>query len=108
MLLKWARRLFTPRVPSEVGFVSPGEEFGHVPEIAQPIVDRRSREHEERLRAHGAVQQVVEPVVARPVVVILIISLPSRIAEVMRLVDQDNVSKLCDAAKPLRENRPSG
>ena len=38
----------------EVRLVAPREELGHVPEVAQPVVDRRGGEHEERLRLRTA------------------------------------------------------
>src|ERR1019366_1171289 len=87
----------------KVVFFLSTEEFGHVPEIAEPIVDRRSREHKKRLGADRTVQQVIKPVVTRPIVVVLVGSLPPGIAEVMCLVDYENVSKLCDTAEPLGE-----
>ena len=103
MLLKCARRLLTPRVRAKVCLVAAGEQLGHVPEVAQPIVDRRRGEHEERLRPHRVVEQVEEPVVARRLGIVHHRRRAARIAEVMRLVDHHDVGKLGDAPETLRE-----
>jgi hypothetical protein len=87
----------------EIRFISSSEEFGHVPEITQPVVDRRGSEHVERLGPDGAVKKVVESVVAGGVPVYLGVASTSRIAEVMRLVDEDDIRKFCDAEEPFGE-----
>ena len=103
MLLKCARRLFTPSVRREVRLVAPREQLGHVAEVAEPVVDRRRREHEERLRPRRVVEQVVEPVVARRLGPFVSVPPAPRVAEVMRLVDDHDVGELGDPAEALRE-----
>ena len=74
-----------------------------MPEVAQPVVDRRRREHEERLRPHRVVEQVVELVVARRLVLVRPRRARPGIAEVVGLVDDHDVGELGDPPEPLRE-----
>ena len=87
----------------EVRLVPPREQLGHVPEVAEPVVDRRGREHEERLRPHRVVEQVEEPVVARRFDAFISVAPAARVPEVVGLVDDHDVGELGDAAEPLRE-----
>ena len=95
--------MLTPERPREVGLVPAGEQLGHVPEVAQPVVDRRGREHEDGLRPLRVVEQVVEPVVAGGLDAVVLAAAPARIAEVVRLVDDHDVGQLRDAPEALRK-----
>ena len=87
----------------EVRLVAPREQLGHVAEVAQPVVDRRRRQHEERLRPHRVVEQVEELVVARRLDSFVSVAPAPRVAEVMGLVDDHDVGELGDPAEALRE-----
>src|ERR1700741_299364 len=90
--------------PREVRFVPPAEKFGHVPEVAQSVVDRRCCEHEQRLRTNSTIQQVIEPVVSRPFVLFTInIALSPGIPEVVCLINQDNVREFRYAPESFGE-----
>ena len=87
----------------EVRLVPAREQLGHVPKVAQPVVDRRGGEHEKGLRPLRVVEQVVEAVVARWFRVRLPTAPCPGVAEVVRLVDHHDVRKLGDAPESLRE-----
>ena len=89
--------------PSEIGLVPSGEQLGHVPEIAQPVIDRSGREHVEGLRALCTIQQVVQPVVAGRLFTIITITSGARVPEMVRLIDNHDVCQFGNAPKPLRE-----
>ena len=87
----------------EPGLVAPGEELGHVPEVAQAVVDGRGRQHEQGLGALRAVQQVEQAVVARRFGSLGGVALAAGIAEVVRLVDDDDVGEFRNAPEALGE-----
>ena len=87
----------------EVGLVATGEELGHVAEVAQAVVDGRGRQHEHGLGAFRVVEQVEQAVVARRFDAPVGVGPAARIAEVVRLVDDDDVGELRNALETLRE-----
>ena len=87
----------------EVGLVAAGEELRHVAEVAQAVVDGRGRQHEHGLRAFRVVEQLEQAVVARRFDSLVGVALTARIAEVVRLVDNDDVGEFRNAPETLRE-----
>ena len=95
----------------KIGVVATGEELGHVPEVGQAVVDRRRREEEHLLLTRGLVEQIEEPPVPRPAVLheIIVVSSkallagPSRVPEVVGLVDHHSIGQLREPLEPGRE-----
>ncbi len=87
----------------EVRLVPAREQLGHVPKVAQPVVDRRGGKHEKGFGPLRVVEQVVEAIVARRLRVLIIVAPCPGVAEVVRFVDHHDVCKLGDASEPLRE-----
>ena len=87
----------------EVGLVATGEELGHVAEVAQAVVDGRGRQHEHGLETFRVVEQLEQVVVARRFDSPVGVTPAARIAEVVRLVDQDDVGEFRNAVETLRE-----
>ena len=87
----------------KVGLVATGEELGHVAEVAQAVVDGGGRQHEHGLGAFLAVEQLEQAVVARRFKSPVRVSPAARIAEVVRLVDDDDVGEFRNAPETLRE-----
>ena len=87
----------------EVGLVAAGEELGHVAEVAQSVVDGGGRQHEHGLGPFRVLEQFKHAVVARRFDSPVGITQASRIAEVVRLVDDDYVGEFRNALEPLRE-----
>jgi len=85
---------------TEVVLLAPGEELDHVAQIVELVVDGRRREHEDLLGAVGGVDQVGKAPVAGGAV--LLRSLRPRIAEVVGLVNNDDVGQLLDPCQPGR------
>src|SRR5687767_4751256 len=71
--------------------------------VAQPVVDRRSSEHEQCLWSLGVVEQPIEPIVSGRLHPSIGIATTTRIAEVMRLINQNDVGKLRDSAEAVRK-----
>src|SRR5690349_20874248 len=97
-----AKVVHTERTP-EVLLVATRKELSHVAEVAQSVVDRRRREHEQSLWPHGVVEQVVQPEVARRLRAIFWVTTASGIAEMMRLVDHYHIGELGNPTEALRE-----
>src|SRR3990172_8860746 len=72
-------------------------------EVAQPVVDRRGGEHEERLRPHRIVKKVVKTVVTRRLDKLVPVPPAPGIAEMVGFVDDHDIGKLRDATEPLGE-----
>ena len=87
----------------EVGLVATGEELGHVAEVAQAVVDGCGRQHVHGLGAFRVVEQLKQAVVARRFDSPFGVTPTARIAEVVRLVDDDDVGEFRNAAETLRE-----
>ncbi len=72
-------------------------------EVAQAIVDGGGRQHEHGLGALRVVEQLEQAVVARRFDSPVGVMPPARIAEVVRLVDDDDVGEFRNALETLRE-----
>ena len=86
----------------EVGLVATGEELGHVTEVAQAVVDGGGRQHDHCLGAFRVVEQLEQAVVARRFDSPVRVTPATRIAEVVRFVDDDDVGEFRDALETLR------
>ena len=87
----------------EVGLVATREELGHVAEVAQAVVDGGGRQHDHCLRAFRVIEQLEQAVVARRFDSPVRVTPAARIAEVVRLVDDDVVGEFRNALETLRE-----
>ena len=87
----------------EIGFVATGEELGHVAEVAQAVVDGCGRQHEHGLGALRVVEQLEQAIVARRFDSPFGVTAAARIAEVVRLVDDNDVGEFRNALETLRE-----
>ena len=87
----------------EVGLVATCKELGHVAEVAQAVVDGGGRQHDHCLGAFRVVEQLEQAVVARRIDSPVRVTRAARIAEVVRLVDDDDVGQFLDALETLRE-----
>ena len=85
----------------KVLLVAAGEEFGHVAEVTQAVVDRGGGEHEHRLGTLGIVQKIEHAIVARWLDPPVGIAAPTRIPEVVGLVDDDYIRQFRDAPEAL-------
>src|SRR6185312_2867413 len=86
---------------TKIRLVAPGEELGQVAEVAQPVVDGRRGQHEERLRPRRIIQEVIEPIVARRLDSFINTAWSAWITEMMGFVNYYDVGERCDPAKPL-------
>ncbi len=102
-LIEMCAQVVDPEGPREIGLIPSREQLCHVSEVAQPVIDRRGREHEEGFRPLRVVEQVVEPVVPGGLDAVVLSTAPSWIAEVVCFVDDHYVSQLRDAAEALRK-----
>jgi hypothetical protein len=71
-----------------------------MPEVAEPIVDRRRREHKDRLWTLRVVEKIEHPVVPGWLAIARRAS-RARVPEVVRFVDDDRIRELGNAAKSL-------
>jgi len=77
------------------------EQFRHVPEIIQTVIDRRRRQHKELLRSLWTIYEIEQLVLAGGFS--FIVPSQARIAEVMRLVNHYYIGQLFDSLKPIGE-----
>ena len=85
--------------PRKISLIPARKQLGHVPEVAQTVVDRSRCKHEERLRPDRLVEQIVKLVVARRLNALVGVPPATRIAEVVRLVDDHDIGKLRDTTE---------
>ena len=114
-----AREVVHAEAAGEEGLVASGEQFGHVPEVGQTVVDRRGGEQEHQLGPDRAVQHVEQTPVARAAVLPVVVgsgpaaeaasavggvvASAAAVAEMVGLIDDHRVGQVGDAPEPLRE-----
>ena len=88
---------------AKICLVATREELGHVAKVAQAVVDGGGRQHEHGLGTLRAVEQLEQAGVARRFDSPVGVAPAARVAEVVRLVDDDDVGEFRDALETIRE-----